>query len=134
MDNKKKSLIGTILIMAAIALIVVFVWNNLAPTPTEIDYVTFRQEFENGFYKTVSLDIYTVTCVGNDNKTYTFVIADRNAFESYVVGVLEDPNTTFSAVLPSVVSLNKRRTAGNKRSYAALVGVNKSLANNSTFS
>ena len=61
MDNKKKSLIGTILIVAAVAVLVYFIWNNIAPTPTQIDEATFRENFVNGIYSEVYLDIYKVT-------------------------------------------------------------------------
>lgn len=91
MDNKKKSLIGTILIVVAVAVLVYFIWNNLAPTPTQIDEATFREGFVNGIYEEVYLDIYKVTC-SNQEGTYTFVTADRAALNEFILDAIESSN------------------------------------------
>ena len=85
MDNKKKSLIGTILIVAAVAIAIFFIWNNLAPTPTQIDEATFRDNFTKGIYAEVSLNIYVVNCTDTQGATYTFVTADRTSLNQFIL-------------------------------------------------
>ena len=92
MDNKKKSLIGTILIMVAVAIVFVFVWNNLSPTPTEITEVEFRENFARGMYTEVHLDYYKVTCVGTDKIVYTFVTADRASLNQFIIDTIKASN------------------------------------------
>jgi len=95
LDNKKKSIIGTILIVVAVAVAVVLLWNNLAPSPTQIDEATFRTNFVAGVYTEVQLAIYKVTCVDTQGAVFTFVTADRVSLNEFILGELSaNPNLT----------------------------------------
>lgn len=92
MENKKKSIIGTILIVAAVAVAIFFIWNNLAPTPGQIDEATFRSNLEKGLYTEVYLDIYKVTCTDTQGATYTFVTADRASLNTFILDTIANSN------------------------------------------
>ena len=92
MENKNKGILRTILIIVVMAIAVFLIWDYLGPAPEKIEYATtFKNNLEAGYYKSVYLDGYVVTCVTVDDKYQTFNVADRSAFEKYVTETIINP-------------------------------------------
>ncbi len=78
MNQKRKGLIYSIIAVLCIVVLFVILWNYLGNTATQISQHEF---FENiASYKKVTLNIYKVTAIDMNGRSYTFVVADRNAF------------------------------------------------------
>ena len=90
MENKKKSLIGTIVIGIVVAVLVFMVFNNLPGSAEAITEAEFRENFVKNVYTEVVLDIYNVTCVDTQKNTYTFTTADRDSLNEFVLNAIKE--------------------------------------------
>lgn len=85
MDAKKRNIISTIVTTILVVLLILMIWQMLGDQAQEITYSEFRKQYVNGAYSNVVLDGYVVTAKGVDGKFYKFNVADRNAFEEWVL-------------------------------------------------
>lgn len=104
MEQKRNRVIPTIIAIVCIVVVIALLWTMLGNTSTEIDEATFRKSI--AVFKKIELNGYKVTCVDNANNYYTFVTADRQSLNEFILdafesGVLNTDNVTYKAADPN---------------------------------
>ena len=106
MDQRRRSLIYTIIAIALAVVIFIVLWVSLGNNAQEIDRHTFEENI--GSFTKISINIYKVTCVDAAGNKYVYVTTDRAYVEEFIanakaegkthrdLGVVEnaDPNAT----------------------------------------
>ena len=102
--DKKRKIVSSILGFVAFALVFVLLWSFLTPKPEEITEAEFRKNIAS--YTEVKLNYYVVSCKDANNKTYTFVTADRASLNEYILGAIADgsaPSLDYTSTNPNQV-------------------------------
>lgn len=107
MEQKRNRVLPTIIAIVCIIAVIALLWTMLGNTATEIDEATFRKTI--AAYKKIELNGYKVTCVDKDNNYYTFVTADRQSLNEFILEKFEDrtlstDNVTYKAADPNQAS------------------------------
>ncbi len=87
MEQKSKRIVYSILCFALLIILFVIMWQTLGNTKTEITEAEFRRDILK--YDSVHLNIYSVVAKIGD-KQYTFVTADRNALNEFILSAIAD--------------------------------------------
>ena len=102
--DKKRKIVSSILGFVAFALVFILLWSFLTPKPEEITEAEFRKNIAS--YTEVKLNYYVVSCKDANNKTYTFVTADRASLNEYILGAIADgsaPSLDYTSTNPNQV-------------------------------
>lgn len=107
MEQKRNRVLPTIIAIVCIIAVIALLWTMLGNTATEIDEATFRKNI--AVFKKIELNGYKVTCVDNANNYYTFVTADRQSLNEFILEKFEDrtlstDNVTYKAADPNQAS------------------------------
>ncbi len=107
MEQKRNKVLPTIIAIVCIIAVIALLWTMLGNTATEIDEATFRKNI--AVFKKIELNGYKVTCVDNANNYYTFVTADRQSLNKFILEKFEDrtlstDNVTYKAADPNQAS------------------------------
>ncbi len=90
MDQRKsRAIIYTVIGVVIAVLLGILLWQILGRAATTIDEAHFIKKLNEGAYKEVTLNIYKVVGVTNDNRTETCVVVDRNAFDAKIQEYIE---------------------------------------------
>ena len=92
MEQKRSKLLTTIIAIVCIIALGVAVWTFLGSSAEEIDEATFRQNI--GLFTQIELNGYKVTCVDGAKNYYTFVTADRQSLNEFILTAYENGETT----------------------------------------
>ena len=111
MEQKSRRIIYAIVCMLLLVGAFVLIWQMIGPKATEITEAEFRKDILS--YDKVHLNIYNVVAQKN-NQTYTFVTADRNSLNEYILkaisegievdGVLVKANLVYTSADPNATS------------------------------
>ena len=88
MNQKTKRLILTLVAVVALVAIFAVMFQMLGNRSTKISEYTFRKNI--GKYVEINLNIYKVTCKDENGAVYSFVTADRNEFNAFVLNAMEN--------------------------------------------
>lgn len=88
MNQKTKRLIPTLVAVVALVAIFAVMFQMLGNRSTKISEYTFRKNI--GKYVEINLNIYKVTCKDENGAVYSFVTADRNEFNAFVLNAMEN--------------------------------------------
>ena len=111
LEQKSRRIIYAIVCMLLLVGAFVLIWQMIGPKTTEITEAEFRKDILS--YDKVHLNIYNVVAQKN-NQTYTFVTADRNSLNEYILkaisegievdGVLVKANLVYTSADPNATS------------------------------
>lgn len=111
LEQKSRRIIYAIVCMLLLVGAFVLIWQMIGPKATEITEAEFRKDILS--YDKVHLNIYNVVAQKN-NQTYTFVTADRNSLNEYILkaisegievdGVLVKANLVYTSADPNATS------------------------------
>lgn len=88
MEQKRNRVLPTIIAIVCIIVVIALLWTMLGNTAEEIDEATFRKNI--AVFKKIELNGYKVTCMDGSNNYYTFVTADRQSLNKFILDAFED--------------------------------------------
>lgn len=88
MEQKRNRVLPTIIAIVCIIVVIALLWTMLGNTAEEIDEATFRKNI--AVFKKIELNGYKVTCKDGSNNYYTFVTADRQSLNKFILDAFED--------------------------------------------
>lgn len=103
MEQKRNRVIPTIIAIVCVIVVIALLWTMLGNTAEEIDEAYFRKNI--AVFKKIELNGYKVTCVDNANNYYTFVTADRQSLNEFILNAFErsvlNDKVTYKAADPN---------------------------------
>ena len=88
MNQRRRSIIYSIVAVALIVVLLVVLWISLGKNAKEIDRRTFEDNI--GSYTQISINIYKVTCVDAAGNRYVYITTDRAWVEEFVAQAKAD--------------------------------------------
>ena len=89
MEQRRRSIIYTIVAIVAVVVLLAVLWTVLGNSATEINEFQFKQNLNNDQYVKVTLSIYKVTGVRADGTKDTCVVVDRVQFDEAIQTYLQ---------------------------------------------
>lgn len=106
MEQKRRSIIYTVIALLLVAVVFFVMWHFLGNTSKEIDRTTFEKDIAN--YVQININIYKVVCVDANGQKYVYVTTDRVYVENFVVeqqqAGVTNPNLVFKVADPNATS------------------------------